>query len=784
MRGKLGNEKENKSASVHRDPVYLGYALGIVVILITVYLLSPYLLFHSPDLTIGEIVSRDIKAPTNLDLVDLIATQRARRQAEAAVPVVYDLDLEAIEALDQKASNAFSAAREIWSHAETAGMKRTVSAADREFIKKLGARPSPAVLAFLREIRYGEAFEDRLRQSLRTAMNHGIISDRTFSAGERERGIVIRTVGERNEQFVKNVQSIPDLKEAQAAAKETAAEIFPDDPKQADAIGELVSKILIPNVTLNKSETESRQLSAQASVNPLYYKVKKGERLFQAGERVAHEDLPILRELSKYQQKGFITRTLAGLAILVTVILSILYLDIRRYRAPLTRDFPKLLLLGILLVGTIAISKFSYFLMTAFADKFPSIDPASIIYAIPVTAGAMLVTLLFDTHLGLIFSFVMSLLMGIVVPEEAFYTLYAFVGSVVAVFSVITCHRRTQLLRAGLAVSIVNVVMAFAINFFEAADLDVKTIYDLLFGAGGGILSGLIVSGFLPVFESVFTISTDIRLLELLDLNHPLMRRLSVQAPGTYYHSMMVSNLAEAATEAVGENPLLARVCCYYHDIGKLLKPDYYIENQMGHGNRHDNLSPQLSSLVLVSHVKEGMDLAREYKLPQAIIDIIPQHHGTRLMNYFYSRAQENRLADQPPVLEDDFRYPGPKPQTKGAAIIMLADSVEAASRVLDNPTPARIAAFVDKMVTTIYLDGQLSDSDLTLKDLKTIQKSFVKVLTGQFHQRIEYPGMGLPDKGESEYDDPDRKPSAPRPAAARNLQDAGRKGSSPPGPA
>ncbi|MBI3994947.1 MAG: HDIG domain-containing protein [Nitrospirae bacterium] len=775
----MEKEKENKSGPLYQDPVYQGYALGAVVVLIAVYLLAPYLLFYSPELTIGEIVSRDIKAPTNLELVDSNATQRAQRLAEGAVPVVYDLDLEAVQALDEKAARAFQSARDLPVRAEPSRQKRTGSAADQEFQQKLGIRLSSATLSFFQGVGHGEEFENRARQFLRSAMSHGIISDRTFAAGEKERGIVIRTVGERQEQFVKNAQSIPNLKEAQAAARESASQAFPEDPTQASGIGELVSKLLIPNVTLNKSETESRQHAARASVKPLYYKVKKGERLFRAGERVAHEDRPILQELSKYQQKGFVARILVGLAILVTAVLAILYLDIRRYRAPLTRDLPKLLLLGILLVGTIAVSKFSYFLMTAFADQFPSIDPASSIYAIPVTVGAMLITLLFDTHLGLIFSFVMSLLMGIGMPEAPAYALYAFVGSVVAVFSVITCHRRTQLIRAGLAVSVVNVILVSAINLFEASPLNMKTVFDLLFGAGGGLLSGLIVSGFLPALESLFTISTDIRLLELLDLNHPLLRRLSVQAPGTYYHSMMVSNLAEAATEAVGENPLLARVCCYYHDIGKMLKPDYYIENQMGSANRHDKLSPQLSSLVLAAHVKEGMDLAREYKLPQAIIDIIPQHHGTRLMSYFYNRAQKGRAPDQPPVNEADFRYPGPTPQTKIAAIIMMADAVEAASRVLDNPTPARIAALVEKLATTIYLDGQLSESDLTLKDLKTIQRSFVKVLTGQFHQRIEYPGMGLPDYGASEYDDSDREPAAPHSPAARTLQNVGRKGSS-----
>jgi cyclic-di-AMP phosphodiesterase PgpH len=776
LREKVGREKESSLRRILDNPVYPVYALGVVVILVTVYLLAPYLVFYSPELSIGEIVPRDIESPTNLELMDLNATRLARREAGLTVPVVYDLDLEAVEPLDQKTAGAFLSMREALARTGPDRAKQAASALDEEFQKRLGVRLNEATLTYLRSREFDATLENHVRQFLRSIMDRGIISDRTFTAGELERGIEIRTVGERKEQFVKNVQSIPDRGEIRASARESAAQSFPENPKEAEAIGDIVSKLVVPNITLNKNETDFRRRATEESVKPLYYNVKKGELLFRAGERVAHEDRSILQELSKYRQKGYAARILIGLAVLVTAVLLILYLDIRRYRSAMTRDIPRMLLLSTLLIGTISVSKFSNFLLTAFADKFPSLDSGSVIYAIPVTCGAMLVTLLFDTHLGLIFSFVMSLLMGIAVPEQPLYAIYAFVGSVVAVFSVITCHRRTQLLRAGLAVGIVNVAMVSAIDLFGAAHLNIKTIFDLLFAAGGGLLSGLIVSGFLPGLEFLFKITTDIRLLELLDLNHPLLRRLSVQAPGTYYHSMMVSNLAEAATEAVGGNPLLARVCCYYHDIGKMLKPDYYVENQMGSGNRHDKLSPKLSSLVLASHVKEGMELGRAHKLPQVIIDIIPQHHGTRLMSYFYNRAQGNRTPDQPPVHEDDFRYPGPRPQTKTAAIIMLADAVEAASRVLDNPTPTRIGALVDKLVTTIYLDGQLSESDLTLRDLQTIRQSFVKVLTGQFHQRIDYPGMGLSDYGEADEHDSNREPATRHSPPDRDLQDVGRK--------
>ncbi len=775
-------EKENRILAGFTNPVYHGYAIGVVVIFVIVYLLAPTLLFYPPRLTIGEVVSRDIKAPTNLEILDLKAIQREQHQAVSEVPVVYDLDPEVARVIDDRIVKAFAAAREELVRSGPPKIRRATYPSDQEFQQALGLRLAPSSLEAFRRLEYDKATEDEVRLVLRTQLGNGILSGRSFLSGERERGIVIRNPAERKEQLVKHVLSIPDLKEAQGFAQDAVAEAFlkaPGNPALATAAGELTSRILAPNLALDRNETEARKAAAESTIKPLYYKVKKGDLLFRLGDRVAHEDRPVLQELHKYQRKGFVLKVLFGLSVMVAAILTILYLDIRRYRSPMTRDVPRLILLGLILIGTIAISKFSYFLLTGFVDKFPVIEPASLIYAIPVTAGAMLITLLLDTHMGLIFSFIMSLLMGIAMPEEPYFSFYAFVGSVAAVFSVITCHRRTQLLRAGLMVSIANLVMVGAIDLYRGSDLNLKVLFDLAFAAGGGLLAGVVVSGVLPVLESLFKITTDIRLLELLDLNHPLLRRLSITAPGTYFHSMMVSNLAEAATESVGENPLMARVCCYYHDIGKIVKPDYYIENQMGPGNRHDRLTPHMSSLVVVSHVKEGIDLARKYKLPQAVVDIIPQHHGTRLINYFYNRAMQARTPDQPPISDSEYRYPGPRPQTKTAGIIMLADAVEAASRVLKLPTPPRVAALVEKLINNIYLDGQLDESDLTLKDLKLTQQSFVKVLAGQFHKRIEYPGMGIPDHGDQPHEDLDREPAATHPPTAGKLHPIGRKGSS-----
>jgi putative nucleotidyltransferase with HDIG domain len=228
--------------------------------------------------------------------------------------------------------------------------------------------------------------------------------------------------------------------------------------------------------------------------------------------------------------------------------------------------------------------------------------------------------------------------------------------------------------------------------------------------------------------------------LELANLNQPLFQRMIIEAPGTYHHSIIVASLVEAAADAIGANALLAKVSAYYHDIGKLAKPHYYIENQSGHDNRHDKLSPKMSSLIIISHVKEGYELATQAKLGKPIIDIIREHHGTSLVSYFYDKAKKNKDESIRSLTESDFRYPGPKPQTKEAGLVMLGDVIEASSRTLTNPTPARIRSLVRERIEKVYMDGQLDDCELTLRNLNTIADTFTRILTGIFHHRVDYP--------------------------------------------
>ena len=430
---------------------------------------------------------------------------------------------------------------------------------------------------------------------------------------------------------------------------------------------------------------------------------------------------------------------LLGGFFVATLLMFILYRDIMRYKPAYTKKYNMLLLLGLLLVGTLLLGRlFAYLLINLSKGlEYQALDSA--LYGIPIPAGAMLVSLLFDFHTAITFSFTVSLLTGLWL-QDASFTVYAFVGSITAAFSVIRCKKRSGLLKGGGFVIAANVITVIIILLFRGELFTVKAPPSIMFSALCGMSVAAIVSLVLPVIEYIFKVTTDISLLELLDLNQPLMKNLMVTAPGTYHHSVIVGNLAESAAEIVGANPLLARVSAYYHDIGKIKMPDYFVENQSSSISRHEKLTPHMSSMIITNHVKEGLEFAGQFKLPEPITDIIEQHHGTMLISYFYQKAKERKENGTP--AEEDYRYHGPKPQTRVAALVMMADGVEAASRVLADPTPARIASLVDRIINHIFLEGQLDECELTLKDIHEIKKRFTYILTGIFHKRVDYPGF------------------------------------------
>ncbi len=442
---------------------------------------------------------------------------------------------------------------------------------------------------------------------------------------------------------------------------------------------------------------------------------------------------------------AFSVQTTAGASLITALLLVILYKDFVRYKPQIRQDYKLMILTGILLSGNLLIGHGLYFVLEGFTTWLGAIDPFLLVYAIPLATGSMLAALLIDIHTAILFTVITSFMAGMWL-NNPLYPVYVFASGLTAAFGVIRCKRRSAIWRAGLSVSAVGMLTALMITIFRGELFYLEVIAICGAALFSGILVATLVSALLPLFEHLFNVTTDISLLELLDLNQPLMRELLIEAPGTYHHSIIVGNLAEAAAEAAGVNPLLARVSAYYHDIGKIKMPDYFIENQMASVSKHDKLAPRMSSLILLSHVKEGVELARKYKLPQVIIDIIQQHHGTSVQTFFYQKAKE--LHDNlTPLTEEDFRYPGPKPQSRVAALVLMADAVEAASRVLTDTSPARVSLLVDKIINHCFIDGQLDNCELTLKDIREIKTHFVYLLSSMYHKRINYPGFEIKDE-------------------------------------
>ena len=387
-----------------------------------------------------------------------------------------------------------------------------------------------------------------------------------------------------------------------------------------------------------------------------------------------------------------------------------------------------------LTVFTVLLIKVSLVVFERFAPDHASL----LFYLFPLFLFGIVMRIILFSEAVVVFSTILGVAAAFIVDNSLPIFVYAFLGNLVASYFSGQVEKRSTVLGAGFFSAL---IMSFVMCLFHGllgrpfAELPLTVTLILL----GGVGSSLMTAGLLPVIEHTFDYTTNFKLLELANLEHPLLEQMMLSAPGTYHHSMLVGNLCKAAAESIGAHPILTRVAAYYHDIGKLKMAHYFIENRQD-DDAHRNLSPSMSSLIILSHVREGVELAQEYRLGKKIYEIIRQHHGTSLVTYFYQRAKDMEDPELSLIDEKDFRYAGPKPQTREAGIVMLADAVEAASRTLEDPTPKRIETHVQNIIEQIFLDGQLDECELTLKDLHAIQKSFITILIGIFHQRIEYP--------------------------------------------
>lgn len=545
---------------------------------------------------------------------------------------------------------------------------------------------------------------------------------------------VIQSVSER---IVRDLLGAPFYKESlQEAQLLVDQEIVKYDLNRQSSmiVQNLVVSVLQPNMIYNQAATEAAKKAAAKSVGDIY--IHQGDVIVPKNGVVTQNVIDRMKDMGLYSGQHEYGMALGFMAF---VLISIGSLAAYIERRPPRRRLDNLLLLVtalVLLLMGIAISV-TKGLITAGA-------PTSAAYLEPVAVGSMLIAVLTDSSLAVVASFFVSLWFGAALGFNYWYAFIGFLSSLVGAYSVAKVTHRGTFMRAGFLVAGMNLLSILAMHLLQADNSADFRSFCLHAGFGmlNGILCAVLTMGILPFFESAFGLLTAIHLLELSNPNNPLLRKVLLEAPGTYHHSLIVGNLAEAAAEIVGADPLICRVGAYYHDVGKTRRPLFFVENQMTKENPHEKIAPSLSHLIITSHVSDGLEMLQKAGLPKPIRDICATHHGTTILWYFYNKAKEQDKNGT--VKIDDFRYPGPKPKTRECAIVMICDAVEAAVRSMSKPTPNRVEGVIRKIIRDRLEDGQLDECDLTLQDLDVMIPAFMKTLKGIYHARIEYPD---PDK-------------------------------------
>jgi cyclic-di-AMP phosphodiesterase PgpH len=525
--------------------------------------------------------------------------------------------------------------------------------------------------------------------------------------------------------------SIQDMGSLRDLAWDEGQRAFASRPEATQALQELVAAVMPPDLRYEATTTEALRQSARAAVNPYDGIVRKDEKIIGSHEIATRDHLRKLESLRAWSERtrtaGEVRRVAPGILgrlVLIAFLLAGFTGYLRLHHRQIYEDASLLLLLAVLAasvmgVGWLVVNQIRGYEML-----------------IPITVLSLSVALLFGHSLAFVSTLVASLLTSVVFGLGLPFLTGSALAGIAAIASATGVRRRRDFYRPMLVVALAYAFAIGAMGLVDGARWDI-----LLRRAGWGVVAGfssvLLVTILLPLLEGLFSVTTDITLLELADLNRPILRRLMLEAPGTYHHSLVVGSLSEAGAAAIGGNPLLARIGAYYHDIGKIEKAEYYMENQSNARSRHEKLSPTMSCLIIEAHIREGAEIARREKLPKAIMSAILEHHGTTLMSFFYHKA---KLAD-PDAEERDFRYPGPKPRSKETAVLMMADAVEAAARSLTEPTPSRIRGVVTRILDARVKDGQLDESPITFEDLAKIRESFIPILTALFHARVHYPG-------------------------------------------
>jgi len=711
--------------------------LLLVTTVILTILITPQQHIIKTTYRAGEIASADVRANRDYLVEDHKLTEEKRAEAAAAVGAIYNLDKGVGEAITQRLRHGLS-----FLHSASG------SSGDREQLRKgvsefLGVEVTLQELVALLRIRSeGQLLADAGRV-LQSVYRHQLILDQSSFSADRFNGIILHDM---------NGKPLPETAlPSDPLELERARKIVLGNKsgtlagKDGETIRGVLARMLRPSLVFNRDKTEEKRVVARHAVNPVLIQIKRGEMIARDGDRITAEQEMKLSWIASETSLASRISMACGVLGMVLLLLYFPYRFARKNIRKFSPSYKDLFLLAVLNVIHFTLLKMLYYITTPLGGAFPFVESSSYIYLFPFATSAILVRIFINSEVALVHAAICAPLAGLLYGSLP-VVFYSLLGSIIGAHGVRHCDQRGTIFVAGLKVSVVNVAMVLAFQLFQESLLSMQTVYCIAFAFASGMITAVLVSGAIPFLESLFQYTTDIKLLELTNLNSPVLRELMVRAPGTYHHSVVVGSLVEAAAEAINANPLLARVAAYYHDIGKISKPQYFIENQAGGENRHDKLSPSMSALILISHVKEGAEMARQHRLGQPIADIIRQSHGTALIKFFYQKALEQAAPEQV-IDEHEFRYPGPKPQTREAGLVLLADAVEAASRTLVDPSPARIQGLVQKIINNIFIDGQLDECELTLKNLHEIAWSFNQILAGIYHQRIDYPQPAYKEK-------------------------------------
>ena len=705
-----------------------------VYVLVTSLAYAPGISFQAIHFKAGSIAQQDVVAPRDFIVPDLETTERKREEAASRVLTVYDHDTLAASRLEAQIHRSFEAARQAErSVSARAGSRRIAEPVRSAFTLPIGDQ---ALIALAR-LHFSPELEARLTGIEAKLYRTGIVDNKELLLQNKDRGVILRDSASGGEKRTLDlfgaVEYGADAKAA-VTAELAGSRLTGSEPREVAAF---LSASMRPNLTFNAPETAHRRELAGRQVESVFVKIPRGEVLVRRGDPITPRAADLIALV-----KGSAAEPQAWWKLLGVLLLQILAVTVLRVDAEIRARSGRgrfAGLLPILAVGIIfaVVARAGF----AMAQKLAYSSDALTAYdfAIPFAAGPIVALLMAGVGPAVLLASLQAAGAGIMLGQSYGFAFFALAGSLAGIYGLKRLRSRGVLVAAGGVVALSNLA---AVLILHALSGEGRILQDAAGGLAGGLLVAALVAFLLPLFETAFHLTTDIRLLELSNQNLPMLKTLAFEAPGTYQHSLMVGHLAEAAAEAIGENALLARVCAYYHDIGKTRMPEYFIENQTRGRNRHDRLEPSMSALIIASHVKEGVDLARKNRLPDPIVTGIREHHGTKLIRYFYQKALTKAGPDSGPVLETDYRYPGPKPSSRVTGILMISDAVEAASRTIQDPTPAKIATMVRAISNDCLRDGQFDDCDLTLKDLTTVNEALIRTVKTMFHHRIDYPGF------------------------------------------